>query len=120
MEGNQVIREPKYFGNIRPSFNFASGPATFELYARYEYTSTRYVDFLSITRLPAYHSYSAGLIARYGTWQFQVVGDNLTNAQGLTEGNNRVDQLSGQGTRDAIYGRPVFGRSARFILSKSW
>ena len=54
------------------------------------------------------------------TWQMQVVGDNLFNAKGLTEGNTRTDQLSGQGTADAIYGRPIFGRNVRLVVSKSW
>ncbi|NOW44993.1 outer membrane receptor protein involved in Fe transport [Novosphingobium sp. SG751A] len=120
VEGNQVIREPKVFGNIRPSFNFSSGDAKFELYGRFEYTGRRFVDFTSFTELPAYHSYSAGVTATYKSWQFQVVGDNLTNARGLTEGNTRTDTLSGQGTRIATFGRPVFGRNFRFVLSKSW
>lgn len=120
VEGKQVIREPKIFGNIRPSFNFDVGGGKVEIYGRYEYTGKRYVDFLSVTALPAYHSYSAGITATYNSWQFQVVGDNLTNARGLTEGNTRTDQLSGQGTRDATYGRPVFGREFRFVLTKSW
>ena len=50
----------------------------------------------------------------------QVVGDNIFNAKGLTEGNTRTDQLSGQGTADAIYGRPIFGRNVRLVVSKSW
>ena len=53
-------------------------------------------------------------------WCNQVVGDNLTNAKGLTEGNPRTDQLAGQGATDAIYGRPLFGRNFRLILSRSW
>jgi hypothetical protein len=60
------------------------------------------------------------MTATRGTWQFQVVGDNVTNAHGLTEGNTRTDALSGQGSADAIYGRPIFGRSFRFVLSKAW
>ena len=120
VEGRQVIREPKVFGNVRPSFNFDLGAAKVDVYARYEYVGRRYVDFLNITELPAYDSVSAGVTATFGTFQVQVVGDNIFDSKGLTEGNNRVDQLSGQGTRTAIYGRPVFGRSGRIILSKSW
>jgi iron complex outermembrane receptor protein len=120
VEGKQVIREPKIFGNIRPSVTFDAGDVKLDVYGRYEYVGKRYVDFLNVTQLPAYDQVSAGVTATYGTTQFQVVADNLTNSKGLTEGNNRVDQLSGQGTREAIYGRPVFGRTFRFILSKSW
>jgi hypothetical protein len=57
---------------------------------------------------------------RRASWQVQVVGDNLFNAHGLTEGNSRTDSLSGQGSAEAIYGRPVFGRNFRLVVGKSW
>ena len=70
--------------------------------------------------MPAYHSIGAGFSVTQGDWRLQIVGDNLTNAKGITEGNTRTDALAGQGTKEAIYGRPVFGRSARLVLSKAW
>ncbi|MBB4154254.1 outer membrane receptor protein involved in Fe transport [Sphingomonas jinjuensis] len=120
VNGNQIIREPKWFGNVRPTFAFERNGTGIELYGRYEYTGLRYVDLFNQTRLPAFGTFGLGVTLTRGTVQFQVVGDNITNARGLTEGNPRTDQLSGQSTRDAIYGRPIFGRSVRFILSKSW
>nr|WP_243395660.1 TonB-dependent receptor [Sphingomonas oleivorans] len=120
VDGNQIIREPKIYGNFRPSVNFSLGEAKIETYARYNYVSKRYVDLFNQTELPAYDTLGAGVTVNYRDWQFQVVGDNITNAKGLTEGNTRTDQLSGQGTRTAIYGRPVFGRNVRFVLTKRW
>jgi iron complex outermembrane recepter protein len=49
-----------------------------------------------------------------------LMGSNLTNEIGLTEGNPRTDLLIGQGTSNAIYGRPIFGRAFRMSLSYSW
>ncbi|MBB5368679.1 MULTISPECIES: TonB-dependent receptor [unclassified Janthinobacterium] len=118
--GNQIIREPKVFGNIRPSYNFNVGDKQVDVYGSYAYTGKRYVDFFNATELPAYHSFGAGVTVTQGDWTLQIVGDNLTNAKGLTEGNTRTDTLSGQGTQQAIYGRPVFGRSGRIVLSKAW
>ncbi|MDZ4328931.1 MAG: TonB-dependent receptor [Pseudomonas sp.] len=118
--GNQIIREPKVFGSIRPNFSFKAGDSLVELYGSYAYTGTRYVDFFMATELPAYHSIGAGVTVTRGDWKFQVVGDNLTNAKGLTEGNTRTDTLAGQGTQEAIYGRPVFGRNVRLVVSKAW
>jgi hypothetical protein len=118
--GNQIIREPKVFGNIRPNFNFNVGDKLVELYGSYAYTGKRYVDFFEATAMPAYHSIGAGVSVSRGDWRLQIVGDNLTNAKGITEGNTRTDTLAGQGSREAIYGRPVFGRSARLVLSKAW
>ena len=48
------------------------------------------------------------------------MGDNLTNEKGLTEGNTRTDALAGQGSAEAIYGRPLFGRNVRLMVSRSW
>jgi len=120
VNGNQIIREAKFFGNVRPSVRFPVGGGEVEIAGRYEWVGRRYVDLFNLTALPAYQTFGASASASVGNWRFQVVGDNLTNAKGLTEGNPRTDQLAGQGASDAIYGRPLFGRSFRFILSRSW
>jgi outer membrane receptor protein involved in Fe transport len=52
--------------------------------------------------------------------RLQLMGSNLTNEIGLTEGNSRTDPLVGQGTSSAIYARPVFGRTFRMSLSYTW
>ncbi len=120
VEGNQIVREPKVYGNIRPSVDFDVAGSAVQIYGRYEYTGKRYVDFFNNTALPSYQTVGAGITLTHDTWQMQIVGDNLFNAKGLTEGNTRTDQLSGQGTADAIYGRPNFGRNVRLVVSKSW
>ncbi|NWK97025.1 TonB-dependent receptor [Sphingobium lactosutens] len=119
-EGKQIVREPKVYGNIRPSFSFSAGETDFQIYGRYNYMGKRYVDLYNNTALPAYSTIGAGVTATHGSWQVQLLGDNLTNAHGLTEGNTRTDSLSGQGSSSAIYGRPIFGRNFRLVLSKSW
>jgi iron complex outermembrane receptor protein len=118
--GNQIVREPKIFGNIRPSYNFNFGDKVVDVFGSYAYTGKRYVDLFNATVLPSYHSIGAGITVTRGEWQLMLTGDNLTNAKGLTEGNPRTDTLSGQGSSVAIYGRPVFGRSARLVVSKAW
>ncbi len=120
VEGNQIVREPKVYGNIRPSVDFDVAGNAVQVYGRYEYVGKRYVDFFNNTALPSYQTVGAGITLTHDTWQMQVVGDNIFNAHGLTEGNTRTDQLSGQGTADAIYGRPIFGRNVRLVVSKSW
>jgi iron complex outermembrane receptor protein len=119
-EGNQIVRQPKIYGNVRPSFDFKTGETDISVYGRYTYMGKRFVDLYNNTALPAYGTVGAGVTARHGSWQMQIVGDNLFNAHGLTEGNTRTDSLSGQGSAEAIYGRPIFGRNFRFVVSKSW
>lgn len=118
--GNQLIRQPKVFGNIRPSYSFNLGGNAVDVYGSVAYMGKRYVDFFNATELPSFHTIGAGVTVTRGDWQFQLTGDNLTNEKGLTEGNTRTDALAGQGNSVAIYGRPVFGRSARFSISKAW
>ena len=120
VNGNQIIREPKFFGNLRPAVHFPVGEGELTVAGRYEWVGRRYVDLFNLTALPAYQTFGASASITYGPWRVQVVGDNLTNAKGLTEGNPRTDQLAGQGASDAIYGRPLFGRNFRLILSRSW
>jgi outer membrane receptor protein involved in Fe transport len=120
VNGNQIIREPKFFGNLRPAVHFPAGEGEIEIAGRYEWVGRRYVDLFNLTSLPAYQTFGASASITWGPWRAQVVGDNLTNAKGLTEGNPRTDQLAGQGASDAIYGRPLFGRNFRLILSRSW
>lgn len=119
-EGNQIVRQPKVYGNIRPSFDFSTGGTDISAYGRYTYMGKRYVDLYNNTALPAYGTMGAGVTVRHGSWQLQIVGDNLFNAHGLTEGNTRTDSLSGQGSAEAIYGRPIFGRNFRLVIGKSW
>jgi iron complex outermembrane receptor protein len=120
VEGNQIVRQPKVYGNIRPSFDFTAGGTDVSIYGRYTYMGKRFVDLYNNTALPSYGTVGAGLTLKRGTWQLQVVGDNLFNAHGLTEGNTRTDSLSGQGSAEAIYGRPIFGRNFRLVIGKSW
>lgn len=119
-EGNQIVRQPKIYGNIRPSFDFTTGDTDVSIYGRYTYMGKRFVDLYNNTALPAYDTVGAGVTLKHGTWQLQVVGDNLFNAHGLTEGNTRTDSLAGQGSAEAIYGRPIFGRNFRLVVGKSW
>ncbi|WP_245638413.1 TonB-dependent receptor domain-containing protein [Croceicoccus bisphenolivorans] len=119
-EGNQIPRQPKVYGSLRPSFNFMAGDTDISVYGRYTYQSRRYTDLYNNTALPAYGTVGAGITLRRDNWQVQVVGDNLFNEKGLTEGDPRGDILSGQGTTEAIYGRPIFGRNVRLVVKKSW
>lgn len=117
--GKQIIREPKLFLNVRPTVDFQIGGAEVSLYGRYDYVGRRYTDFFNSTDLPAYGAFGLGGIVSSGAWQFQLVGDNITNAHGFTEGNTAGDRF-GQGVPTAIFGRPLFGRNVRLIVSRKW
>ncbi|KQN01024.1 TonB-dependent receptor [Sphingomonas sp. Leaf25] len=117
--GKQIIREPKLFLNVRPTVDFDVSGAAVSVYGRYDYVSRRYTDFFNSTALPAYGAFGLGATASSGDWQVQLVGDNITNAHGFTEGNTAGDRF-GQGVPTAIFGRPLFGRNLRLIVSRKW
>ncbi|WMJ71239.1 TonB-dependent receptor [Stenotrophomonas sp. 24(2023)] len=120
VNGKQIVREPKLYGNLRPSVNFTVGDNAFETWLRYDFVGKSYVDLFNQTALPAYQTLGLGVSWKRGNWGAQLVGDNLTNEKGLTEGNTRTDALAGQGSAEAIYGRPLFGRNFRLMVSRSW
>jgi iron complex outermembrane recepter protein len=119
-EGKRPIRQPKTWGNIRPAVNFEVAAWQASAYARFNFTGKRYVDLQNTTALPAYQTLALGLSASRDGATLQLVVDNATNAKGLTEGNPRADAVAGQGSADAIYGRPLFGRNIRLTLTREW
>ncbi|MDR7272110.1 outer membrane receptor protein involved in Fe transport [Pelomonas saccharophila] len=119
-EGKLPIRQPKAWGNIRPAFNFAVADWQASAYARFNFTGRRYVDLQNTTALPAYQTLALGASASKGGTAVQLMVENATNAKGLTEGNPRADAVAGQGTADAIYGRPLFGRNVRLTMTQEW
>ena len=121
VEGNRIVRQAAFWGNITPTVNFdLSNDSNVEAYARVNWIGTRFVDLQNTTRLPAFQTLAAGVTLNKGDWGFSVVGDNLTNTVGLTEGNPLSDLIAGQGVDEAIFARPIFGRSVRFSVTKRW
>lgn len=121
LEGKQLSRIPRYIFSASPTLYADIAGRPIELSAQVYHLGRRYVDYTNATALPAFTTLDLNLLARI-TERIEVQGHvtNLTNAVGLTEGNARVDQLSGQGTAEAIYARPIFGRIATVSLSYRW
>lgn len=119
-DGNLPIRQPKIYGNIRPSINFDLAGGKVDIFARYNFVGKRFVDLQNLTALPAYQTLAAGINFTTGPFDIQISADNLTNERGITEGNPRTDQVAGQGSVNAIYGRPLFGRNFRLTATYSW
>lgn len=118
--GNMLPRQPNVYGNIRPSYAFTVSGWDVETYARLNFVGERFVDFANNTALDAYQTLGAGVTVSNGAWSAQLVGDNLTNEEGVTEGNPRADQLFGQGSPTVLYGRPIFGRNFRVVIGRRW
>jgi iron complex outermembrane receptor protein len=121
VEGKQIRRIPKIVASITPTLNFSAFGRRGKVYSTISHQGKKYVDSRNSTELPAYTTVDAGLIYDWNkNLRFQLMGSNLTNEIGLTEGNPRTDALVGQGTSTAIYARPIFGRAIRMSLTYSW
>lgn len=121
VDGNQVNRIAEVLGSITPLLNLNIIDRPTQLYVTVSHQGKRFVDVANTTGLPAFTTLDAGVIwSATDQLRVQVVGTNLTNEVGLTEGNPRTDTLTGQGTTTAIYARPIFGRLYRASLTYGW
>lgn len=121
VEDNQVRRIPKLLASFTPTMNFMAFERRGKVYATLSHQGKKFVDSNNSTKLPGYTTLDAGVIYDVDrNLRFQLMGSNLTNKVGLTEGNPRTDALTGQGTGTAIYARPIFGRAFRMSLTYSW
>jgi TonB dependent receptor len=117
--GNQLARLPNYQVRITPSDtqNFDWGTVTEQL--TYENIGKRFQDDTNLTELPSYYDLAFGVDAMYGEhWEFRVLGSNLTNQLGLTEGNARFGGNTIQ--NNVGFGRSIEGREVNVTLKYYW
>jgi len=115
-KGNQLIRVPKTSYRLVPGLNLLEGKLRLQL--AYEYEGARFVDAANTVKLPGYSVFN--LSGRYQvdkqTSVFAYV-DNVTNSQGLTEGNPRAGELqSADALANTFIARPLLGRTVRVAL----
>lgn len=117
--GNQLARLPKYQIRITPSDtqNFDWGTVTEQI--TYENIGKRFQDNTNLTELPSYDDLAFGVDAMYGEhWELRVLGSNLTNQLGLTEGNARFG--GNTITNNTGFGRSIEGREVNVTLKYYW
>jgi outer membrane receptor protein involved in Fe transport len=121
LDGKQLSRIPKYIFSATPTVYFDIAERPIELSATVYHLGRRFVDYTNATALPAFTTLDLNLLAQItDRIDLQAHVSNVTNTVGLTEGNARVDTLGGQGTSEAIYARPIFGRIYTASLSFRW
>lgn len=110
--GNQVQRQPKWAWRLQPVYSFPVGASSeLTLFSTLAFIGDRFSDVQNRQLLPSYYKWDAGVnFALNERMSFQITGDNLTDAIGLTEGNPRIIGSQGSGV---ILGRPLLGRSFR-------
>ncbi|MCC8536015.1 TonB-dependent receptor domain-containing protein [Xanthomonas axonopodis pv. poinsettiicola] len=119
---NEIPRVPKLTWSLQPSYRFQLGEVDARLYATWFGIGRRFQDFTNASVLPAYRTLDVGLHLQLDPHlSLQLLGANLTDSHGLTEGNARAPGVSGDLVRgDATVGRPLFGRNVVASLQWDW
>ncbi len=119
INGNQLARLPKFQYRLTPSDTQAFGWGTLTEQLTYESIGRRFQDDTGLTPLPAYYDIGAGVDALIGDhFELRVLGSNLTNQLGLTEGNARFGGNTVQ--NNVGFGRSIVGREVNVTAKYSW
>ena len=112
-DGNEAQRQPPYQFRISPSYDFDMGLMTATLYGSLTMVDDRFSDNANTVILPGYEKLDLGVIVNPSDeLALQVVLDNFTDEEGLTEGDPRN---AGVGN-----GRYILPRSVKFSLAYSF
>lgn len=107
--GHVIRRIPKSMIRITPTYSFAAYRT--RVYGTYTHAGSRFANDENTIELPSYDKVDAGVIFDLtSSVSLQLIGDNLTDAKGLTEGNPRTD-VGAAGAGTVYTARPLFGRS---------
>jgi outer membrane receptor protein involved in Fe transport len=102
--GNQVLRQPEWQARLSPSWTFETANLATTVYAGLNFIGDRFGDNANTIELDSYEKIDVGVIVTTaGGLYFQVHGDNVTDSDGITEGDPR--------NPTAPNGRVIFGRS---------
>jgi outer membrane receptor protein involved in Fe transport len=119
IDNKQLARLPKFQARVTPSDTQSFDWGTITEQLTYERIGERYQDDTGLTPLPAYYDLGFGVDAMYGDhWEMRVLGSNLTNQLGLTEGNARFG--GNTVVNEVGFGRSILGREVNVTLKYYW
>ena len=115
INGQPLARTPKLRISVTPSDMQTLGWGTLTEFVTYEHVGQHYQDGTGLNPLGSYYDLAAGIVATMGdNWQLRIMGSNLTNQIGLTEGNAR---FGGNAVQNSVgFGRSIVGREGSIQL----
>jgi hypothetical protein len=119
INGVQLARLPDLQYRVTPSDTQVFNWGTLTEQITYEHIGQHYQDSSGLQPLHNYHDVAAGIDARVGeSWEFRLLGSNLTNEIGLTEGNAR---FGGNTVQNSVaMGRSIPGREVNLTAKYFW
>jgi outer membrane receptor protein involved in Fe transport len=119
INGNQLARLPKFQVRLTPSDSQSFNWGTLTEQLTYEHIGKRFQDESNLTPLPAYSDLGFGVDAMIGEkLELRVLGSNITNELGLTEGNARFGGNTVQ--NNVGFGRSILGREINVTAKYYW
>jgi outer membrane receptor protein involved in Fe transport len=115
INGQPLARIPDLRVSVTPSDLQTFGWGTLSEFMTYEHVGQHYQDGTGLNPLGTYYDIAAGIVATIGdNWQLRLLGSNLTNQIGLTEGNAR---FGGNAVQNSVgFGRSIVGREGSIQL----
>lgn len=107
--GNETQRQPGWQVRLTPSYNWTTGSIDASVYGTFSAIDDRWSDPANTVKLDGYETVDLGAIVRINQrFVLEIAADNLTDEEGLTEGDPR--------NPDAPNGRFIMPRSLRFSV----
>ncbi|MFA0790850.1 TonB-dependent receptor [Microbulbifer echini] len=88
-EGNQVMRQPKYQVRLSQNYDFTVNNIDMAIFGGISRVGDRFNDSENLVTLPGYTKVDLGAIAYLNDISVQLSVDNLTDEDGITEGDPR-------------------------------
>jgi len=119
IDGQQLARLPDMQVRVTPSDTQLFPWGTLTEQVTYEHIGQHYQDNTGLLPLHSYYDLAAGIDARIGeSWELRLLGSNLTNQIGLTEGNAR---FGGNTVQNSVgFGRSILGREVNLTAKYFW
>jgi outer membrane receptor protein involved in Fe transport len=115
INGQQLARLPNFQIRVTPSDTQTFSWGSVTEYVTYEHVGKHYQDNTGLNPLPSYYDLAAGIVAEIGdNWEIRLMGTNLTDQIGLTEGNARFGGNTAQ--NGVNFGRSILGRQGSIGL----
>jgi hypothetical protein len=118
INGVQLARLPHDRVSVTPSDAQTFIWGTLTEWVNYEHIGQHYQDNTGLLPLHSYYDLGAGIDARGENWELRLLGSNLTNQIGLTEGNAR---FGGNTVQNSVgFGRSIPGREVNLTAKYFW
>ena len=114
--GNDVQRIAKRILTIRPRYDFLTEYFDGSVFLDIYNVGDRFANNPNSIVLPGFTTLGAGMTVNFNQIELTVVGDNLTNTIGVTDGNPRTDAFASGDESIATFARPILGRNFRVML----